>query len=459
MDNMEFYWEIAARIIGIMLLGMNGICFSCFANPFLGKNKPAWVIGITYCFVMFPLYMIPWNMGGMVPYMCGTLTVFGTMCLLEPMNVCQKIFLTVIMYLTQRVSHGIALIPRRILFDCVINTPFMYTKPILQFGVYVAVDLAYVCWSFLLLKFLFHILSKAYIYKRENMTKKELGLMLVTPLSVLAGDIAFTFYSRVYESDMNQYIWNIHSAYLWIENFYELISFAAMVATIMFYQSIKDGHRREKESVLLAEQIEHTKLHIRGIERMYRDIRGIRHDMGNHITILENLFLKNEPKETEKYLQRWKEQLNEITPEFKTGNPITDVILMEKHKEVMEKGIDFRCDFHYPQRMKIDAFDVSVILNNALTNAIEGAEKSENPYISISSYRNKNAYMIEIKNSFNKQLEFDEENGLPETTKTDRENHGYGMANIRKVARKYFGDIDIMVKDEEFQLSIMLMME
>ena len=78
--------------------------------------------------------------------------------------------------------------------------------------------------------------------------------------------------------------------------------------------------------------------------------------------------------------------------------------------------------------------------------------------MSISSYSNKNAYMIEIKNSFEKRLEINEESGLPETTKGDEESHGFGLLNIRKVARKYSGDIDIGQDGKNFLLSIMLML-
>ena len=38
--------------------------------------------------------------------------------------------------------------------------------------------------------------------------------------------------------------------------------------------------------------------------------------------------------------------------------------------EQMQK-FHFRCDFHYPTGSDINAFDISVILNNALQNAVE----------------------------------------------------------------------------------------
>ena len=48
------------------------------------------------------------------------------------------------------------------------------------------------------------------------------------------------------------------------------------------------------------------------------------------------------------------------------------------------------------------------------------------------------------------------ETGLPETTKKDKENHGFGLTNIRKVSQKYYGDIDIRQEKKSFTLTVML---
>lgn len=67
--------------------------------------------------------------------------------------------------------------------------------------------------------------------------------------------------------------------------------------------------------------------------------------------------------------------------------------------------------------------------------------------------------MIEISNSFAGNLRWNTESGLPVTSKEKTESHGYGLNNIRKIAGKYFGDIDFVIKNEEFILNIMLMLE
>ena len=67
--------------------------------------------------------------------------------------------------------------------------------------------------------------------------------------------------------------------------------------------------------------------------------------------------------------------------------------------------------------------------------------------------------MIEVVNSICKYVDVDNESGIPMTSKKDKEGHGYGLINIRKVARNYYGDIDINQENDTFILSVMLMIE
>ena len=182
----------------------------------------------------------------------------------------------------------------------------------------------------------------------------------------------------------------------------------------------------------------------------------MRHDMGNHRQTLEHLVAHNNMDDATEYLEHLKNEWDEVSPEIKTGSPVIDVILMEKLREAKERQIRFLSDFHYPQNTKLNAFDLSVIMNNALNNCMENVS-GDDPYISISSFRKNSIFMITIKNSFGGQLNFGDSD-LPETTKSGRE-HGIGLNNIRRVARMYMGDISLEQGNEEVILSIMMQVE
>ncbi len=110
----------------------------------------------------------------------------------------------------------------------------------------------------------------------------------------------------------------------------------------------------------------------------------------------------------------------------------------------------------------IKAYDMGIILNNGLDNAIEACmrmrekQPDAQAYITIRSFRAKNMYFIEIENSFDGMALSRGDSGLPISTKADKEVHGIGLRNIRKCAVKYGGDVDCIVKGNRFILSVMI---
>ena len=454
MDNIENYWAIANHTIAIINILVEGCLFCKFIQPFM-KVK-AYYVGISYSLAMLVFYCVPQQVP--YPYLLGILVACTTMCLVERKRIKQKVFLATTMYLFRWMVYGVTLVLRDIMFALFINTPYMLTEPIKQWITYIIVELIYYGVAITIMYLVIRLIHKVYVNKREDISGKELILLFATLLTVMIGYFTFNFFSNVYLEDIEVYIWNAHPGYTFLRVVYQIVSFAAILIAIVTYQRIKEKQHEEKVNMLLAEQIENARQHINEVEKLYKDIRALKHDMGNHISVLENLLLKNETQEAEKYLSELKATWNESVGEIKTGHPVTDVILTQKKKEAVEKGIDFVCNFFYPADTNINAFDVSVILNNAIENAFEGAVGCESPHIFISAYRKKNAYVVEVKNSICKSVDIEDETGLPETTKADKGSHGFGLVNIRRVAQRYYGDIDISQEEKSFTLTVMLML-
>ena len=455
MENIEAYWEIANKTIAIINIIIEGWLVYRFVKPFI--NRKSYCVGFSYSLAMLIFYLIPLEMT--YPYLLGIFIAWITMSLIEREKIKQKVFLAISMYLIRWMVYGVALVLRDIMFALFINTPYMLTEPIKQLIVYIIVELIYYSAAIIVMWLVIKLIHKVYVNKKEDISGKELILLFATLLTIIVGFFTFNFFSNVYVEDTGNYVWNVHPGYTFLRVIYQIVSFAAILIAVVIYQRIKEKQLEENANLLLAEQIENTKQHIREVEKLYGNIRALKHDMGNHISVLENLFAKKETEEFEKYLSELKAAYSVSVEEIKTGNPVTDVILTQKQKEAEEKGIDFEGRFIYPSDTSVNAFDVSVILNNAIENAFEGVNGCKNPYVSISAYRKKNAYMLEVTNCICKRVEIDDDTGLPETTKKDKGSHGFGLANIRKVAQKYYGDIDISQDENSFTLTVMLMVE
>ena len=204
---------------------------------------------------------------------------------------------------------------------------------------------------------------------------------------------------------------------------------------------------------------------VQEIQDIYADMRGLRHDLRGHINNITQYVKKQNNTDVEElnnYIRNMEETVSRLDFGYQTGNPITDIIIHQKKQEADRAGVKSSVDFSYPKEIQIDVYDIGVILNNALENAIEAAAwLNRNKYVSLHSYVKGNLFFVEVENSFAREIVMNQESGLPESSKLNKKLHGMGLTNIQRCARKYKGDIDIVIgtsKQEQqiFNLTIML---
>lgn len=435
---------------------LQGYCFCRLIKPFLEKKERAWCTGAVYFLTMMILYAMNCHPDSSTAVSAGIFVALIVMCWLDRRNYEQKIFLSMTLYSMCWLASAIAEIFNDILYDFAAHTDYMQRHDAKVWGaLYVVISVFYILVKISVMLAGIRCILKVYVYKSVNMTKKEL-CMLSAPLVMGIGGFETIHYYRsfyILETGSNINAYDVRAVV------YYTVSIAVIVVVIGLYQSIRANQEEKLQNELLSSQIDSIRHHIGQVEMLYQNIRGIRHDMANHILTLERLYAGNRTDEAKEYSLNLKAALSGAAGEIRSGNPVTDVILQEWKSEAEKKEIQFRSDFYFPAGSDINAFDISVILNNALQNAVENVEKCETPYISIRSYHKNNAYMTEISNSFTGSLQWDYESSLPVTSKKEKDRHGYGLASIRRVAEKYSGDIAIDIKDGEFLLSVMLMME
>ena len=180
--------------------------------------------------------------------------------------------------------------------------------------------------------------------------------------------------------------------------------------------------------------------------------------MRNHLTNIKGLYESGNFGEMEQYITRMGESMNVFELAIKTGNPVTDVIVNGIRRQSLDLGIRFQVEFHYPDPGAYDAFDVGIILQNLLQNAVEACGKvsAGERFIVLTGKRKGRFFLIEVKNSFVGEVVFGQD-GLPVTTKKeDASLHGIGLANVRREAEKYMGELELRTNQREFSATVLL---
>ena len=242
----------------------------------------------------------------------------------------------------------------------------------------------------------------------------------------------------------------------------------AIVFSFHIYQNMVALQEEWAEKIILENQITQMQSSMVEMEHLYDGIRSVKHDMKNHMAVLQNLIQKRysgEDEEIQQYFEGMYQSVEQLDNRVHTGNAVSDAVVESKFRYAAKRVKGIRLDakgFMLSDAVTIKAYDMGIILNNGLDNAIEACirmrekQPEAEAYITIRSFKAKNMYFIEIENSFDGVALFHKDSGLPISTKEDKEVHGIGLKNIRKCAVKYGGDMDCIVKGNRFILSVMV---
>lgn len=318
-------------------------------------------------------------------------------------------------------------------------------------------------YAFLLSIYLF-LISRKFVNKDYLLQVQE-NIFLVLPcVAALCISVTIKMMITSVENGMTVIIYDtVPATRFWIPVICVLL-LSAIVASVILFQKLVQYNEETRKRAILENQVWQMQKEIVEIQDIYTDMRGLRHDMRSHIANI-SLLVKNVAgsvnEELESYIGKMEKTVSKLDFTYQTGNPITDIIIHQKGQEAEKKQIQFKVDFAYPPNLLIDIYDIAVILNNALENAIEACRKAEgNKQIKLHSYVKGSLFFIEVENDFSEDIIIEKESGLPVSSKESGKLHGIGISNIQRCAKKYKGDIDIEISDtdgrKKFSLTVMM---
>ncbi len=248
---------------------------------------------------------------------------------------------------------------------------------------------------------------------------------------------------------------------LWKVPMIAVFIFAGETALVYFWQRYRVLFAKRQKHFVEEQQVKAMKQRLEEAENFYGSIRKVRHEMKNHMANIKGLAETGQYGEIDEYIQRMDASMQALEYKYATGNAVTDVIINDKWRRAEKAGIQFEVDFRYS--VGIPVFDLGIILDNLLDNAIEACEKLERGkgFIRLDLKQKKQFLLLTVENSFDGALSMQEENSLPHTTKQSAQpeivtEHGIGLKNVHDMAERYYGGIKIKVKKDVFHVTVML---
>lgn len=203
------------------------------------------------------------------------------------------------------------------------------------------------------------------------------------------------------------------------------------------YETLKQLRYQEKEQYVISKE---------NIELINMKCHDLKHQIRQ---------IGNDGRVSSKTIGEIEKVISIYDSEVKTGNEALDIILTEKSLLCNKKGIQLSCIVDGKQLTFMDVTDVYALFGNLFENAIEAvsALEPEKRIINLKVKQNNSLVYINMRNGYEGTIEFEE--GIPRTTKSDKNYHGYGMRSIRNICESYGGNMTFSVEDNIFSITLL----
>lgn len=230
------------------------------------------------------------------------------------------------------------------------------------------------------------------------------------------------------------------------------------ILVFVLFGKLRDQLALARDTEMLSSLLTQQENSVKRLETLYNRTRSFRHDMKNHILLLNMLAEKGDTEGLKKYLRDLGGAVDESDYVRITGISAVDAILNEKMYEAQAKDITTGYDCVNLEKNDILPIDLCIILSNALDNAIEAntlVEDKTRRFIRVKAHGNETFTVISVSNPTDTEPKKNAK-GLYETSKADADSHGFGLRSIESTVNKYHGEMLMKCEDGVFTLVVRL---
>lgn len=233
--------------------------------------------------------------------------------------------------------------------------------------------------------------------------------------------------------------------------------------SISLYNVMKKLSDREilKEKLYWSENVKAIELeYYNNLQQKTNEVRKIRHDFKDNIETINLLMAEN----TDESIKKAKEILTSLNNSIKAStisvyadNVVVNAVVGAKVEEANRNNIKVEVAIDLPREINVESIDLNCVFLNLLNNAIESCKKlPENMErkIVLKSAIQAEYLLVKTENQF-VEINVDSK-GKIKTTKTDKENHGFGMTLINDIAQKYNGTFETTAENNKFTAVVSL---
>lgn len=235
---------------------------------------------------------------------------------------------------------------------------------------------------------------------------------------------------------------------------YILLILGILIQIILLTYTIKSRDLHKENELLARQYLENQTRYYEYLVQREEDTRKFRHDIRNHISMLNMLFQENKIDECKDYLQNLTAHYENIHNAISVNNCIADAILNKYYYEAQNHDIELTVTGHFPSECSLPAYDICTVFSNLLENALKAVIDCGGKDISVGCRYTDTEILLSIENDSD-YVELDAD-GMPRTSKNDVSQHGFGLKNVQQCVRQNNGHMSIQTNDKRFKVILSL---
>ncbi len=226
---------------------------------------------------------------------------------------------------------------------------------------------------------------------------------------------------------------------------YTVLLTLVMITNFYIFYRYSIFIKSQSEAEIINQSINITSDYVTKFQKEQENIRKIRHDMKNQLTVLSILLTDGKTQEAENILHKLCDSVDSVKGSI-SGNLFIDAILRQKMNEYQD--IEFHLDIQVTKDCVIDGKYIISLLSNIIDNACEELRRIKETDFNLQINGNQSQMMIKAQNKCRNDINL--------KTDKDKLEHGYGLKIIHEIAHKYNGNVLIDLKNGFFDIRVFL---
>ena len=264
--------------------------------------------------------------------------------------------------------------------------------------------------------------------------------IIIVLFVAIAANMVVCVIGETYSTDNNDFMYCLLL-------FSNIISLLLITSVEFLMRKIYDlRNENQITNQLLAEKESQYKFAKANMERLHIIAHDLKH---------ESAILRQGGEEAKKILDNLDKGIENYDSILLTENQTLNVILNEKWLYCQKHAIRLSTIVDPTAFSRLSTIELYSLFGNLLDNSVEAVMKIKDKSkraISLNVSHSHGISSIDIRNYFTGFIQIEE--GLPQTTKKDSNNHGFGTKSIETTVNKYGGDYSCYIENDVFVVKI-----